>query len=46
MAVGNLRKMSVHLGEEVEYTLNLSSDVGMNELVGQEIQLEWLGKIN
>jgi len=46
MAVGNLRKMSVRLGEEVEYTLNLSSDVGMNELVGQEIHLEWLGKIN
>ncbi|MDX2361047.1 MAG: DUF2797 domain-containing protein [Crocinitomicaceae bacterium] len=46
LAVGNIRKMTTRLGDQVEYTLNLSKDVMMNDLIGQEICLEWLGKIN
>ena len=38
--------MSAVLGDQVQYTLNLSDDVGMNDLVGQEICLEWHGTIN
>ena len=46
MAVGNLRKMITNLGDQVEYTLRLSDDVAMNDLVGQEVCLEWFGTIN
>ena len=46
MAAGNLRKMSVSLGEQVQYRLNLSQDVNMNDIIGQELRLEWLGIIN
>lgn len=46
MATGNLRKMITNLGDQVEYTLRLSEDIAMNDLVGQEIHLEWLGTIN
>jgi len=45
-AVGNIRKMSVQLEGQVRYTLNLSNKIFMNDLVGQEICLEWLGTIN
>ncbi len=46
MAKGNIRKMSVELNEEVVYTLNLSSNVIMNEFIGKEIRLAWNGVIN
>jgi hypothetical protein len=46
MAVGNMRKMSVHVDDQVQYVLNLSEDVNMNELIGQEIHLEWRGVIH
>ncbi len=46
LAQGNIRKMSVELESEVRYTLNLSSDVLMNELIGKDICLKWEGLIN
>ena len=46
MAIGNLRKMSTHLDDQVQYVLNLSEDVNMNALIGQAIQLEWRGLIH
>ena len=46
MAKGSIRKMSVDLNDEVVYTLNLSSDVLMNNFIGQKIRLEWNGVIN
>lgn len=45
-AIGNLRKMSVHLDDEIKYTLNLSEDILMNDLIGNHIRLEWNGVIN
>ncbi len=45
-AIGNLRKMSVHLDAEIQYTLNLSEDILMNDLIGNHIRLEWNGVIN
>jgi hypothetical protein len=46
MAQGNLRKMTVQLGDEVQYTLDLDQKVDMNALIGTEIRLEWNGIIN
>ena len=46
MALGNLRKMSTYLDDQVKYVLNLSQDVHMNDLIGQDIHLEWQGVIN
>lgn len=46
MAVGNLRKMSVQLGDQIAYSLNLSDTLSMNDLLGQEILLQWHGTIN
>ncbi len=46
MASGNLRKMTVMLGDEVQYTLNLDQKVNMNALIGTEINLEWNVIIN
>jgi len=46
LAKGNIRKMSTQLGDVVQYTLNLSSDVLMNDFIGKTIRLEWNGIIN
>lgn len=46
IAAGNLRKMKTHLDDRVSYELILSDTVGMNELVGEHITLNWLGTIN
>ena len=46
MARGNLRKMTVQLGDEVQYMLNLDQKVDMNAFIGDEIRLEWNGVIN
>ena len=46
MAVGNIRKMTTGLEEQVTYFLNLSEDVNMNDLIGQDIHLEWQGVIH
>lgn len=46
MAIGKIRKMSTHLDDQVHYVLNLSEDVNMNDLIGQEIHLEWRGVIH
>jgi hypothetical protein len=46
MTEGNIRKMTVKLGDEVQYTLNLDQKVDMNALIGSEIRLEWNGIIN
>lgn len=44
---GNLRKMSVDLVDgEVRYELNLDEKIVMNNLVGREITLTYLGQIN
>lgn len=45
MKSGNLRKMSVFHEGEVQYQLDLSEKVNMNELVGQNISLNWTGQI-
>ena len=45
MASGNLRKMAVQLGDEVQYTLNLDQKVDMNALIGSKIKLEWNGLV-
>ena len=45
-ASGNLRKMSVQLDEEIQYTLNLSENILMNDFIGNDIRLEWNGVIN
>ena len=46
MAAGNLRKMHTSLEDQVHYTLQLSSAVDMNALVGQEVHLHWTGIIH
>lgn len=46
MAIGNIRKMSARLDNQVQYVLNLSEDVNMNDLIGQEIYIEWNGMIH
>lgn len=45
-ASGNIRKMSVQIGDPIMYTLNLSADVDMNARIGKHIRLEWNGIIN
>ena len=45
-ASGNIRKMSVQIGDPIMYTLNLSTDVDMNARIGKHIRLEWNGIIN
>jgi len=42
---GLLHKMNVELSDEVLYKLHLSSTVNINELIGNEIQLSWNGRI-
>ena len=46
MAIGNLSKMSTILDEEIQYFLNLSEKVYMNDFIGKPIHLEWKGTIN
>lgn len=46
MISGNLRKMSSEQDDVVRYYLNLQDQVFMNELIGNEISLEWFGTIN
>lgn len=46
IAAGNLRKMRTQLDDKIKYQLALSDNISMNELVGQNIQLNWLGTIN
>lgn len=46
MVSGNLSKMSTILDDEIQYFLNLSEKVNMNELIGKPIRLEWNGVIN
>lgn len=46
MANGNLAKMKVTLGDPIEYVLCLSEDIRMNDLLGQNVCLEWCGIIN
>lgn len=44
---GNVRKMRVQLEQPVSYTLNLDeAEVDMNALVGQPIELKYLGEIH
>lgn len=45
MFFGPLSKMNVELHDEVQYTLRLSSDLILNELIGSTISLEWNGQI-
>lgn len=45
MRTGLLVKMKVEHGAPVQYTLHLDEPVGMNTLIGKQIQLEWLGRI-
>lgn len=45
--VGNLRKMESSREEVIRYRLNLGNEkIGMNELIGQRIQMEFLDKIH
>lgn len=46
MVEGTIRKMTTDLQEEVMYTLNLEENVCMNDFIGQNIRLEWTGRIN
>ncbi len=46
MAQGNLSKMSTQIGDQINYYLNLSEKVHMNELIGKSIRLKWNGQIN
>ena len=44
---GNISKMRVVLENPVTYELNLGEDViGMNELIGSEIKMNYEGRIN
>ena len=47
LAAGKLRKMKTELAEPVQYRLPLGeSDLPMNELLGQQLQLSYNGQIN
>ena len=46
MANGNLAKMKATLGDQIQYVLCLSEDIRMNDLLGQNVCLEWGGIIN
>lgn len=46
MTQGNLKKMTVSLGETIKYELDLSEKIVMNNLIGSIIQLNWNGVIN
>lgn len=46
MSAGNLRKMTVTLGNPIRYDLELDETVNVNELIGNTIHLSWNGKIN
>jgi hypothetical protein len=46
MANGNLLKMKVTLGDQIQYVLSLSEDIRMNDLLGHDLRLEWSGIIN
>lgn len=46
MAIGNLSKMSTTLEDEIQYFLNLSEKLHMNNFIGKSIRLEWKGVIN
>jgi hypothetical protein len=46
MSAGNLQKMKTALDEQIQYRLNLSEEINMNDLIGQDIFLEWNGVIN
>ena len=46
LAAGNIRKMKVDLEDQIRYHLNLSENVDMNSLIGNEINLSWSGIIN
>ena len=45
MSFGNLKKMSVSLGDTVQYELDLIEKVRMNDLIGAQISLNWTGQI-
>ncbi len=42
---GLLHKMKVELNDDVNYSLTLSEEILMNELVGKSISMKWTGKI-
>ncbi len=46
MCKGNLHKMRTTLSSPIEYRLNLSEDILVNDFIGKEIQLNWNGIIN
>lgn len=46
MASGNLSKMKVSLRDQIIYELGLSEDILMNDLIGNDLHLEWNGIIN
>ncbi len=45
MYSGTLKKMTVSLGEKVNYTLVLNEPVEMNALIGARLQFDWNGQI-
>lgn len=45
MTQGILKKMRVEHGSPINYSLELEQSVPMNELLGQTIRLNWLGRI-
>lgn len=46
MLSGNLKKMSVLLDDTIQYKMDLSENILINDLVGSTIQLNWNGVIN
>lgn len=45
MTNGLLTKMRVNNGSPIQYTLQLNEAVAMNDLLGQQIRMEWSGRI-
>lgn len=45
MSFGNLKKMTVSLGDTVQYELDLIERISMNDHIGSQISLNWTGQI-
>lgn len=46
MIQGNLKKMRTTHGDEIEYRLNLSEEVRMNDFIGSNLRIAFTGTIN
>lgn len=46
MVQGNLKKMRASLNDEVDYHLDLSEEIRMNNFIGKSLRIEFTGTIN